>query len=529
MHFIFIYLHVLFLSFFSAVTASDGAMLEIGNRKQLFIDDYMIQSLRDAKQVLNTAVKEPSNPIIKPDQAWEGSLTPIAKVLYDKQEQLFKMWYTTSADWRAQRGGKFTTYDWTDKGANWKRVSAPYRYAGTMNTSYGRGQRPTRLCYATSRDGVHWEKPNLGKVEFNGSKSNNILPEGSRPPTFEDIHETDPKKRYKSIQQLYRRDDDKSIIGMQLHLYYSANGFDWNPDPDNPVMDTTPEPGRWGPSHHMGWDPIREVYAIHIENCLHRKCPTGKRIVGRAESPDMKTWSLPQNILLPDDRDSPDTEFYNFPVIAYEGTYIATPWIFRTTLTLHYPTLAFSRDGVHFERRFREPLVRPGDEGSFDSVSVYSMTPIMQGGKILIYYTGANWRGPEQLFLKEKAEDDFPLRAPGLATLPEDGFVSIDAGKLRPGVLLTQTFSFEGRSLNINMEAARHNDGAGIPEIKVEILDHQTKPVPGFSLEQSDSMAVRGSIQASWQGRVDVGSLIGKPIQLRFSIRNARLFSFQFK
>ena len=32
-----------------------------------------------------------------------------------------------------------------------------------------------RLCYAESADGVHWERPNLGLVEFRGSGDNNIL------------------------------------------------------------------------------------------------------------------------------------------------------------------------------------------------------------------------------------------------------------------------------------------------------------------------------------------------------------------
>ena len=180
------------------------SMLEIGRRKQLFIDDYMIQSLTDAQQVLNTAVKERSNPVIRPDQPWEGHLSPIAKVLYDEEEKLFKMWYSTTEQWRAERVGQLVEqgtykwtdkvssaieYDWTDGGAVRKRVEFPHRYVGD------RHKYTSRLCYATSRDGVHWEKPNLGKVEFNGNRSNNILPAENWPPTFEDAHETDPAKR----------------------------------------------------------------------------------------------------------------------------------------------------------------------------------------------------------------------------------------------------------------------------------------------------------------------------------------------
>ncbi len=491
------------------------AVLEIGNRKQLFIDDYMIQSLTDARQVLNTATKAPNNPVIKPDRPWEGSLSPVAKVMYDEDKGLFKMWYSTTQQWKAERGGQLSDYHWTEKGSVRERVDAAYQYVGDHN------EYTYRLCFATSKDGFNWEKPDLGKVEFNGSRSNNILPKGSRAPTFLDPNEKDPAKRYKAIGHTRSKDPP----GMQLHLYYSPDGFEWTAEPDNPVMDTTPEPGRWGPTHYMGWDPIRRVYAAHIENCLHRKCPLGVRMVGRAESPDLKSWSLPQNIIVPDERDHIDSEFYLFPVVTYEGTYIGLPWIFRTTNTLHYPTLAFGRDGVHYDRRFREPLIRPGDEGSFDTVSLYVQPPIMHGGKVWIYYTGANWRGPEQLFLM----GDSALRAPALATLPEDGFVSIDAGKLRPGVLLTQSFSFKGSNLWVNLEPARHNDGSGVAEIKVEILDHQTQPIAGFSLDDSDRFTKAGRFKASWGGQSDLSSLAGRPLQLRFWIRNAKLYSFQFE
>jgi hypothetical protein len=495
------------------------AILEIGSRKQLFIDDYIIQSLTDARQVLNRATKVANNPVVRPEHPWEGDLNWIEKVLYDKEDGLFKMWYSTSSDWKAEPGGEMSDYHWTDKGAVRKVIESAHRYAGDHR------KYVSRRCYATSRDGVHWKKPQLGLVEFNGSRSNNLLPAGSRVPSFLDTNERDPAKRYKAIEQVYSPRHFSALEGMQLHLYYSGDGFQWIAEADNPVMDTTPEPGRWGPTYYMGWDPIRQVYAVHMENCLHRGCPHGKRIVGRAESPDLRRWSVPQNILLPDERDPIDAEFYGFPTITYERTYIALAWIFRTTNTLHYPTLAFSRNGVHYERKFREPLVPPGDHGSFDEVSIFAHEPIMHDGKVWIYYTGANWRGPEQLYLKK----DEALRAAGLATLPEDGFVSIDAGKVLPGIVLTRVFSFSGSRLTVNIESARHNDGAGRAEVKVEILDHQARPISGFSLDQSDPLTGSGKLEASWQGHSDLSALAGRPVQLRFWIRNAKLYSFQFK
>ena len=119
------------------------AVLEIGNRKQLFIDDYMIQSLTDARQVLNTATKAPNNPVIKPDRPWEGAMTPVAKVMYDEDKGVFKMWYSTTGQWKAERGGKLTDYHWTDKGS----VREPSRRRLPIRWRLPQVHLQTLLCY----------------------------------------------------------------------------------------------------------------------------------------------------------------------------------------------------------------------------------------------------------------------------------------------------------------------------------------------------------------------------------------------
>ena len=48
-------------------------MLNIGSTKQLFFDDYLIESLVNAKQGLNPAVKVDNNPVIQPERPWEGN------------------------------------------------------------------------------------------------------------------------------------------------------------------------------------------------------------------------------------------------------------------------------------------------------------------------------------------------------------------------------------------------------------------------------------------------------------------------
>ena len=100
--------------------------------------------------------------------------------------------------------------------------------------------------------------------------------------------------------------------------------------------------------------------------------PSASGSSGRAESPDAIHWSDPETVLLQDELDYPDTEFYELNVTPYEGMYLGMLWIFRTTNLTHHPELVVSRDGVHFERNYREPFVyRGGRRVDFDHDSIY--------------------------------------------------------------------------------------------------------------------------------------------------------------
>ncbi len=100
--------------------------VKIGHQKQLFVDDYIIGKMKNVSQVLNPVTKYPGIPVVRSEHPWEKTPLPqiflYGSVIYDEDEKLFKMWYQ----------------------------------------SYG--QIPG--CSATSKDGIHWHKPELGLVEF---------------------------------------------------------------------------------------------------------------------------------------------------------------------------------------------------------------------------------------------------------------------------------------------------------------------------------------------------------------------------
>ena len=222
------------------------ALIDIGSRKQLFIDDYMIESMTNTKPVMNPAEKVENNPVLPPERPWEGNDTNVDAVIFDDEDKKLQDVVPVP---RAQ--------------------SPPGRRQD--HRSRGVGRPPAGNVPGHLRDGVHWERPDLGLVEFQGSKHNNILPTTHLPPggyagslcIFKDAHEDDPARRYKAIVK------NKSPR-MSVALYYSGDAFKWTPYEGNPVVETTRRvEGRdptgyigWGPFDFMGWDPIREVYAV---------------------------------------------------------------------------------------------------------------------------------------------------------------------------------------------------------------------------------------------------------------------------
>ena len=484
------------------------ALIHIASHKQLFLDDYLIESADNCTRVLNRAEKVVDNPVLRPEHPWEGADVGVANVRWDEEGGQFEMRYTTT-QWTA-RGGK--------------------------EEVIVEGEGEGRTCLAVSKDGIHWEKPVVGLVEYEGSKENNILPpDWLMGYTYEDPHARDPAGKFRG----HVRTGDTRSPGMTFDLYCSPDFKSWTPYAGNPIIDTAPKIGRWGPTSFMGWDPIRQVYAVHMENCHHRRSPLGKRLIGRSESPDGISWSEAETILLPDALDPPDTEFYHMPCIAYQGLYVGLLWIFRTTNTTHHPELVCSRDGIRYCRDYRQPFIERGGGIDFDSVSLYAGEPIVKDDRLLTFYTGRNWRSPETLLeLGDRAQG-----AIGLAVSRLDGLVSVDGTKGLVGdapsgrphfaqysELVTRSFAFTGARLQLNVEAALQQWGAGPCQVRVEILEPNHAYIPGYEFDDADPITSGGLDQvASWKGRADLSQLEGRAVKLRFYFKNAKLYSFQFR
>ena len=109
----------------------------------------------------------------------------------------------------------------------------------------------------------------------------------------------------------------------------------------------------------------------------------------------------------------------------------------------------------------------------------------------------------------------------GLAIWQLDRFVSADAGS-DGGVLTTVPLTFTGKRLELNVRNAPTGDTG------VALLDASGHPIAGF--EESDPVTgdnLRATV--TWKGNGDVSALAGKPVSLRFTMKQAELFSFAFR
>ena len=100
-------------------------------------------------------------------------------------------------------------------------------------THYGSGPLDVKqgpVCYAESEDGIHWIKPNLGQLEFKGSRDNNALklPDAvtQGPFVIKDKRDPDPKRRYKMI---YNAHNGRTWV---FRTATSPDGTQWTVSPD---------------------------------------------------------------------------------------------------------------------------------------------------------------------------------------------------------------------------------------------------------------------------------------------------------
>ena len=309
-------------------------------------------------------------------------------VLFDPRLKRYRMWY----------GG-------------WDPSKLDYSRWG--QEAPNRGYEHRRL-YAESEDGIHWNKPNLGLVEFKGSRNNNVLSDIVHTRAIlMDERESDPRKRFKGLQTWggnqrlsYSEDGirwyeagQKAIHGPRWAGYHESHCFFTNPD--------CPDPERRFMHYCQALSTADEYRRPLLSLALPK--PSGgskpystlggiRRRIAVAYGPSetaMRVW--PDPAMDPDD--GLEEQVHTISVTPYEGYYLALydyTWfdLERRTHACDL-RLAASRDGFRFTRiQNQVPVVPRGLVGNWDDGSIVSPNQLVRAGdELYIYYTGKRKEG----------------------------------------------------------------------------------------------------------------------------------------
>ncbi|HCD01265.1 MAG TPA: hypothetical protein DER64_12125, partial [Planctomycetaceae bacterium] len=169
--------------------------IAIGSRRELFVDNHLVSHLTGRAELrLHRPTECPD--VFVCNKPWEGNMSGYPVLFQDGD--IYRMYYR-AGDWR----------------------------------SLGDPTHENFTCYAESRDGVHWTRPELGLVEFRGSKKNNIILTGDISLTFVPFKDTNPEckpsEQYKALAVR-----DKPTRG--LHAFASEDGIRWQPMSSKPLI-----------------------------------------------------------------------------------------------------------------------------------------------------------------------------------------------------------------------------------------------------------------------------------------------------
>ncbi len=211
-------------------------------------------------------------------------------------------------------------------------------------TDWAPGHGHPHVLLATSSDGFRWQRPELGRVEWQGSRANNIViaPQAvmDAPSVIHDPADADYPYKLLAFQAKDMTPPWGPSWG--LWLYRSPDGLAWEPVE--------------GPRLKAGDMTNLMATRVNGKHVAYTRHPAmmeraGCRAIYRAESDDgLMSWSQPELVLAPDLQDEPDVEFYGMSVFERGGWHIGLLQVWRSDADVIEVHLALSRDGRNWMR-----------------------------------------------------------------------------------------------------------------------------------------------------------------------------------
>ena len=453
----------------------------IGSNRELFVDEYLIENLENAKLKLHEPVDK--GPVIKFEKPWEGA---------------FSAYFTVIKD-----GDTYRAY---------------YRGVPEAGSDGNDGEV---TCYAESKDGINWTKPDLKQYTVKGTKKNNVILANAAPVThnFSPFLDSNP--------QAIASQKFKALGGTKnsgLVAYVSSDGKVWEKLQEQPVFTK----GVFDSQNVVFWSTSEELYVCYFRTWTGDGY-SGFRSVGRTTSKDFVNWSEPVQMSFG------NTE-YEHLYTQQTSPYYRAPQIYLAIGARFMPNrkvvndeeakklgvnpkyyndcsdavLMSSRGGGAYDRQFMESFIKPGiGLQNWVSRSNYPALNIVQTGdtEMSIYVN------------QDYAQPTAHLRRYSMRL---DGFASLSAG-YGGGEMTTKAFIFDGNALELNYSTS----AAG--EILVELLDQEGNKIPGYSMEECQPI-IGNEISRTvyWNKSNDLSKLAGKPVKMRVYLKDADVFSYKF-
>jgi hypothetical protein len=440
------------------------------NKTELFVDDFLIEEMTDAQLHLHAPRRE--EVVWQNKKPWESMTSTYFTVLSDGEKILL----------------------------------------------YYRGYRDDIGCLAYSEDGIHFERPELGLYEFEGSKQNNIVYQGGEAHNFAPFLDRNPKTP--------PAEKFKNVCGYPvLHTLASPDGIHWHRLREEPVITQ----GAFDSQNVAFYDAVAGLYRCYsrvwtqADGTLSKPggeaVGVGVRAIQHCTSPDSLNWTQPQPLTY--GPGSPIENFYTnatCPVPGAPHILVAFPMRFleeRKKVEEHFETgvsdtvFMSSRDGQYWDRSFTQAWLRPGldrrnwtDRSNMTASGVLQTSPHEYSCYITEHY---RW-------------NDNRLRR---YSIRKDGFASIQAQR-KVGTVLTKPVVLDGNALYLNYSTS----AAGF--VQVEICDLLGQPIEGFTQNQMPPLYGDDiDHQVQWQQNPSLASLKEQKVRLRFTLSDADIFSIR--
>ncbi|MBL8175228.1 MAG: hypothetical protein JNK48_11210 [Bryobacterales bacterium] len=465
-----------------AALALRGAdAIAVGSRRELFVDRFLIERLTGAAMRLQPPRRE--EPALVLDRPWEGRFSNYATVIRDGNE--YRMYYRGLPE----AGKDLSSYECT--------------------------------CLALSKDGKQFTRPDLGIHEYQGSRKNNLIL-ANEPPyssNFSPFIDTRPGV---AADQRY-----KALAGTQkggLVAFQSADGIRWKKMRQEGVF----LKGVFDSQNLAFWSETEQKYVMYFRT-FKRFNGRGVRWISRTTSDDFLYWSEPVDMTF---GGAPPEHMY----VNQTHPYYRAPHIYIALAARFMPgrqvmsdeearalgvnagyykdcadaVLLTSRGGTAYDRTFPEAFLRPGlgVENWVSRNNYPALNTVETGPAEISFYTLSNYGQPGTHLRRY--------------SLPMDRFASISAG-YGGGEALTRPLTFSGAQLFLNFSTSAPGG------IRTEILDADAAPVAGFAIEDSVEL-IGDQIERAvrWKQGSDLSRLAGKPVRLRFVMKDADIFALRF-